>query len=385
MQIYLDNSATTMLSDAAKQKALEAMEKYGNPSSLHLIGLEAERLISEARRNILTALGAKNKGVLVFTSCGTEATSLALFGTAFAKERREANRILTTDSEHPSVSVAMERLEKSGFEVIRIPTRRGVLDMAALEAALDKKIFLASFMMVNNETGAHYDVARAFSMIKAKYPSAITHCDAIQGFLKIPFTPERIGADLVSISGHKVHAPKGVGALYISNDMIKQKKIVPFLVGGGQESGWRSGTENVIGIAAFGGAVADIYPRLSATIAHISSLREYALEKLSALNVTLNIPEEKAAPHVINVTLPHIKSETMLHYLSAKGIFVSSGSACSSHSSAPSSALIAFGLDAHSADCSLRISLSEYNTKEDIDALTDALGDGISTLVKMKR
>ena len=385
MQIYLDNSATTMLSDAAKQKAVEAIEKYGNPSSLHLVGLEAERLISEARRNILTALGAKNKGVLVFTSCGTEATSLALFGSAFAKERREANRILTTDSEHPSVSKAMERLEKQGFEVIRIPTRNGVLDMAALESALDKKIFLASFMMVNNETGAHYDVARAFSMIKAKYPNAITHCDAIQGFLKISFTPDRIGADLVSISGHKVHAPKGVGALYIANDMIKQKKIVPFLVGGGQESGFRSGTENVIGIAAFGGAVADIYSRLSATIAHISELREYALEKLSALDVTLNIPSEKVAPHVINITLPHIKSETMLHYLSAKGIFVSSGSACSSHSSAPSSALIAFGLDAHSADCSLRISLSEYNTKEDIDTLIESLRDGISTLVKIKR
>ncbi len=385
MQIYLDNSATTALSDAARQKALEAIEKYGNPSSLHLVGLEAEKLISEARKNILTALGAKNKGSLVFTSCGTEATSLALFGSAFAKERREANRILTTDSEHPSVSRAMERLERSGFEVIKIPTRSGVLDMSALDAALDKKIFLASFMMVNNETGAHYDVARTFSMIKAKYPSAITHCDAIQGFLKIPFTPERIGADLVSISGHKVHAPKGVGALYISNDMIKQKKIVPFLVGGGQESGFRSGTENVIGIAAFGGAVADIYPRLNATISHISELRSYALSRLASLDVAINLPAEKVAPHVINITLPHIKSETMLHFLSAKGIFVSSGSACSSHSSTPSSALIAFGLDAHSADCSLRISLSEYNTKEDIDALIEALGDGISTLVKIKR
>ena len=385
MQIYLDNSATTMLSNAAKQKALEAMEKYGNPSSLHLVGLEAEKLISEARRNILTALGAKNKGVLIFTSCGTEATSLALFGTAFAKERREANRILTTDSEHPSVSRAMERLEKQGFEIVKIPTKSGVLDMAALEAALDKKIFLASFMMVNNETGAHYDVAKAFSLIKAKYPSAITHCDAIQGFLKIPFTPERIGADLVSLSGHKVHAPKGVGALYISNDMIKQKKIVPFLVGGGQESGFRSGTENVIGIAAFGGAVADIYPRLSATIAHISELRGYAIERLSALDVKLNIPAEKVAPHVINITLPSIKSETMLHYLSAKGIFVSSGSACSSHSATPSSALIAFGLNEKSADYSLRISLSEYNTKEEIDMLIDALQSGISTLVKIKR
>lgn len=385
MQIYLDNSATTMLSDAAKQKAAEAIEKYGNPSSLHLIGLDAEKLVSEARRNILTALGAKNKGVLVFTSCGTEATSLALFGTAFAKERREANRILTTDSEHPSVSKAMERLEKQGFEVIRIPTKCGILDMDALEAALDKKIFLASFMMVNNETGAHYDVARAFSMIKAKHPHAITHCDAIQGFLKIPFTPERICADLVSISGHKVHAPKGVGALYISNDMIKQKKIVPFLVGGGQESGFRSGTENVIGIAAFGGAVSDIYSRMSATVSHISKLRKYALEKIASLDVRANIPADKVAPHIINITLPNIKSETMLHYLSAKGIFVSSGSACSSHSSTPSSALIAFGLDAKSADCSLRISLSEYNTKEDIDALTDALGEGIKTLVKIKR
>ena len=385
MQIYLDNSATTMLSDAAKQKAAEAIEKYGNPSSLHIIGLEAEKLISEARRSILAALGSKNKGVLVFTSCGTEATSLALFGTAFAKERREANRILTTDSEHPSVSKAMERLEKQGFEIIKIPTKSGVLDLSALEAALDKKIFLASFMMVNNETGAQYDVAKAFSMIKAKYPNAITHCDAIQGFLKTPFTPERIGADLVSISGHKVHAPKGVGALYISNEMIKQKKIVPFLVGGGQESGFRSGTENVIGISAFGGATADIYSRMIDTVAHISALRSYALEKLSSLDVRANIPAGKAAPHIINITLPSIKSETMLHYLSAKGIFVSSGSACSSHSATPSSALIAFGVDAKSADCSLRISLSEYNTKEDIDALTDALSEGIKTLVKIKR
>ena len=385
MQIYLDNSATTMLSDAAKQKALEAMEKYGNPSSLHLVGLEAEKLISEARRSILAALGAKNKGVLIFTSCGTEATSMALFGTAFAKERREANRILTTDSEHPSVSRAMERLEKQGFEIVKITTKAGVLDMAALEAALDKKIFLASFMMVNNETGAHYDVARAFSLIKAKYPAAITHCDAIQGFLKIPFTPERIGADLVSISGHKVHAPKGVGALYVSNDMIKQKKIVPFLVGGGQESGFRSGTENVIGIAAFGGAVADIYPRLSATIAQISELRRYAVERLSSLDVKLNIPAEKVAPHVINITLPSIKSETMLHYLSAKGIFVSSGSACSSNSRHVSSALTAYGRSADEADASIRISFSHRNEISDIDAFLSALADGVSKLARMKR
>ena len=385
MAIYLDNSATTPLSEAAKAKIAEAIECYGNPSSLHDAGLSAEKLISEARKNILTALGAKSGGELVFTSCGTEATALALFGSAFAKKRREATRILTTDSEHPSVENAMARLEKSGFEVIRIPTRGGVLDIDAILAALDKKIFLASFMMVNNETGALYDVARAFKIIKDAYPAAITHCDAVQGFLKTRFSPERIHADLVTVSGHKLHAPKGVGALYISKEIIKTKRIIPFLVGGGQEMGWRSGTENVIGIAGFGAAVADTYPRLDSVIAHMRELREYAIERLSSLDITLNIPQEKSAPHIINLTLPSIKSETMLHFLSREGIYISSGSACSSHSSAPSSSLIAFGLDAHSADCSLRVSLSEYNTQEDIDALTTALGKGIDTLVKIKR
>ena len=223
--IYLDNSATTPLSAAAKNKMTEAFELFGNPSSLHNEGLKAQRLVDEARKSILNALGAKNGGQLVFTSCGTEATSLALFGTAFAKERREATRILTTDSEHPSVSEAMKRLEKEGFEIVYIPTKNGVLDMNALEAALDKRIFLASFMMVNNETGAAYDVSKAFSLIKAKYPQAITHCDAVQGFMKIRFTPEKIKADLVTISGHKLHAPKGIGALYISNEMIKAKYL----------------------------------------------------------------------------------------------------------------------------------------------------------------
>ena len=384
MAIYLDNSATTPISDAAKAKMAEAIECYGNPSSLHDAGLKAEKLISEARKNILLALGAKNSGELVFTSCGTEATSLALFGTAFAKERREANRILITDSEHPSVSNAAKRLEASGFEVLTIPTRGGALDMAALDEALEKKIFLASFMMVNNETGALYNVKDAFAMIKEKYPSAITHCDAVQGFLKLRFTPVQIGADLVTVSGHKVHAPKGVGALYINKELLKAKKIVPFLVGGGQESGMRSGTENVIGIAAFGAAVADIYPRLGEISDKLYSLRAYAAEKLSVLDIKLNIPEN-FAPQILNITLPNIKSETMLHYLSNLGINVSSGSACSAHSNTTSPSLIAFGLDRHSADCSLRISFSEYNTTDEIDALADALASGIASLVRIKR
>ena len=385
MAIYLDNSATTPISDAAKAKIAEAIECYGNPSSLHDAGLRAEKLISEARKSILLALGAKNSGELIFTSCGTEASALALFGSAFAKERREATRILTTDSEHPSVENALARLKTAGFEIVKIPTRGGVLDIDAIRSALDKRIFLASFMMVNNETGALYDVSRAFKLIKDTYPTAITHCDAVQGFLKTRFSPEKIHADLITVSGHKLHAPKGVGALYISKEIIKSKRIIPFLVGGGQESGWRSGTENVIGIAAFGAAVADTYPRLDSVISHMSELRDYAISKLGELDLTLNLPREKAAPHIINLTLPSIKSETMLHFLSREGIYVSSGSACSSHSSTPSSSLIAFGLDAHSADCSLRVSLSEYNTKEDVDALTEALKKGIDTLVKIRR
>ena len=384
MSIYLDNSATTPISDAAKAKIAEAIECYGNPSSLHDAGLRAEKLISEARKNILTALGTKKDGELIFTSCGTEATSLALFGTAFAKERREAKRILISDSEHPSVANAAKRLESFGFEIVKIPTRGGKLDMSALEEALGEKIFLASFMMVNNETGALYDVKEAFAAVKERYPNAITHCDAVQGFLKLRFTPAQIGAELVTISGHKVHAPKGVGALYIKGELLKAKKIVPFLVGGGQEFGMRSGTENVIGISAFGAAAADIYPRLSEVTDKLYSLRGYAADKLSALELKLNVPE-KFAPQILNVTLPNIKSETMLHYLSNLGINVSSGSACSAHSNTTSPSLIAFGLDRHSADCSLRISFSEYNTKEEIDALADALSRGINTLVRIRR
>ena len=362
--IYMDNSATTALSVAARDKIAEAIEKFGNPSSLHTLGQEAQRLVDEARSTILSALGVRQRqGSFVFTSCGTEATSLALFGTAYAKTRRDALRILTTDSEHPSVSRALERLAQDGFEIVKLPTKNGVLDMDALASALDKKIFLASFMLVNNETGAVYNVSEAFAKIKRKYPDAITHCDAVQGFMKLPFTPQGLSADLITVSGHKLHAPKGVGGLYISEAMIKAKKIVPFLVGGGQENGMRSGTENVIGISAFGASVSDMMKRRAEISQKLSELRAYAEEKLSDMDVRINRPAEKYLPSIINLTLPNIKSETMLHHLSADGIFVSSGSACSSHSHHPSEALIAFGLSAREADCSLRVSLSEYNTK----------------------
>lgn len=386
-EIYLDNSATTPLCREAKQAIAEAMEIYGNPSSLHSAGQAAEKLLSEARTRVLLGLGLRSRqtdGTLVFTSCGTEASSLAILGAARAKARRTANRILTTDSEHPSVGRLMDQLARDGFDVVRLPTRGGVIDRDALTAALDAPIFLASFMLVNNETGAVYSVGEHFRTIKQRYPDAVTHCDAVQGFMKLPFTPSTLCADLITVSAHKVHAPKGVGALYIANSLIKQKKIVPFLLGGGQEGGWRSGTENILGICAFGAAVEAMRQSKSERAAHIEHLRAYAEQRLSALDVRINRPTEQALPYVINLTLPDVKSETMLHALSADGIFVSSGSACSAHASAPSESLLAFGLTAHEADCSLRISFSCYTTESDVDALCESLQKNLDRLVRIR-
>lgn len=384
--VYLDNSATTPLSGVARAAISDAAECFGNPSSLHTLGQMAEGLITKSREQIMVAMGVRRgQGTVVFTSCGTEATSLAVFGTAYAKTRREAKRILTTDSEHPATARALDVLAGDGFEVITIPTRDGVLDMDAVAASLDKKIFMATFMLVNNETGALYSVKEAFAKVKRAYPEAITHCDAIQGFMRVRFTPATLGADLISVSGHKVHAPKGVGALYIGADMLKAKKIVPFLRGGGQESGMRSGTENVMGICAFGASVADMAQRRDEVERKLAELYGYAEKRIEELGVRINRPLGARVDHIINITLPDIKSETMLHHLSADGIFVSSGSACSSHSSAPSGSLIAFGLTPHEADCSLRISFSEYNTKEDIDALCVSMKAGLDKLVRIKR
>ena len=382
-EIYLDNSATTPLSSAAEIAMRDAMSCFGNPSSLHMAGQRSKKLLEESREKILACLGVRQRqGELVFTSCGTEATSLALLGCAFAKERREASVILTTDSEHPATLRVLENLEKKGFE--QAVKDAMLVCIKCILADSSKKIFMASFMLVNNETGALYRVGEAFKEIKKKYPSAITHCDAVQGFMRVGFTPASLSADLISISGHKIHAPKGVGALYISPELIKAKKIVPYLYGGGQEKGMRSGTENIIGISAFAAAAGDMWARSGEIKEKLSGLYSYMTERLSEVNVRINTPSGDKVSHIINITLPSIKSETMLHFLSGRGIYVSSGSACSSHSKKTSSALLAFGLNEREADCSIRVSLSEYNTKEDIDAFCEALGEGIDTLVRIR-
>ena len=383
----MDNSATTALCDAAKQAMLEAMECYGNPSSLHKAGLDAEHMVKKAREQVLSALGVRgNAGQVYFTASGTEANNLAILGSVYAKERRIGGRIVTTEGEHSSVEMVLQSLEKKGFDVVRIPTREGMLDMDYANRAITKDTLLVTTMMVNNETGALYDLKSLFALAKRNAPGVVTHCDAVQGFMKAIFSPAAIGADMVTVSSHKIHGPKGVGALYVSSEVLKAKKLIPVTLGGGQESGMRSGTENTIGIAGFGAACARAQSTLRDDLRHMTALRTYLEGKLAEIGeITLNLPRAGRAPHVVNLTLPDIKSETMLHYLSGKGIYVSSGSACSSHGHATSRALSAFGLAAEQADCSLRISLCPANTEQEIDALCAALDTGVRELVRIHK
>ncbi len=385
--IYLDNSATTPLSPAAVAAIEEAMKTFGNPSSLHAAGQSAHALLARARGQVAGALGVKNPkpGELIFTASGTEANATVIWGTVHAKARRHANRIITTDCEHPSVEEMMRRMEQDGLEVVRIPTKGGALDMDFALHALETPTLLVSLMMVNNEIGAAFDVGRVFAAAKAKDPATVTHTDAVQGFLKVPFTPASIYADLVTVSGHKIHGPKGVGALYVSPDTIKTKRLVPLVPGGGQEFGMRSGTENVIGICGFGAAAAEGFSHRADNIAHMIALRDSLDARLVAMGVQVNRPLGDRAPHIVSLTLPSIKSQTMLNFLSAKGICVSSGSACSSHAQKVSPSLAAFGLKAHEADCTLRVSLSEWNTEADVEAFCEALTAGMAGLVRMRK
>lgn len=386
--IYLDNSATTALCDGARARMNEAMDRFGNPSSLHSVGYDASSLLEQARQTVLASLGVRKNGEyeLFFTGSGTEANNLALCGVAAAKTRHASRRIIISDSEHPSVEAPAAWLEGQGFEVVRIPTRGGVLDRAALRTAAEQGAMLISLMLVNNETGALYDVASAFAEVRRVSPDVVTHCDATQGYLKVSgLSPARLGADLMTVSAHKIHGPKGAGALCVSKNVLKTRRLAPVIRGGGQESGLRSGTENMIGICGFMGAVEAYYPRLAADIEHMTALRDYGERALEALpEVRLNRPSGARAPHIISLTLPSIKSETMVHFLSSAGVAVSGGSACSSHSRHISPALLGFGLSERDATCTLRVSLCPENTEAELDVLVDALRAGLERLVRIK-
>ncbi len=387
--IYLDNSATTKPSEASLQKMQEALRIcYGNPGSVHQAGMDAHKLLEEARRQIGASLGLRRAadGQILFCSCGTEANNQAMFGTVYAKNRPEKNgtrgKIMITEGEHPSIETAAAKLEGKGFTVHRIPTRGGALDLEDLEQATDESVILAAMMLVNNETGALYPIRAAADIIRRKSPGAHIHCDAVQGYMRVPFTPMSLGVDTLSVSAHKIYAPKGAGALYISQDTIRRKRIIPLLYGGGQEGRLRSGTENVPAIAAFGAAASEGMQEAKARAEKVRSLHDFLIPKLSGL-VQINMPKF-SADAIINITLPNIKSEVMLRALSAKGICVSAGSACSARAKKVSRPLLAFGLTEREADCSLRISLSCQNTEEELAIFCDALEQELHRLARMR-
>ena len=385
-EIYLDNSATTKICDEALEEYVRvSRECYGNPSSLHGLGFAAEKLIDSAREEICTSLGIKG-GNVIFTASGTEANNLAIIGRAMAKERyKRGAKIITTMGEHASVDAPLDMLQNLGFTVVRIPTASGEIDMNALESELTRDVILVSIMMVNNETGALYDTAAVSGLVKSRCPEALVHIDATQSYLKLPFTKAKCGGDMITISSHKIEGPKGVGALVVDGSVMKSRGLSPIILGGGQEGGMRSGTENVPGISAFGVAVKIGNTTLRQRYAYLCSLKSYLIERLESELCEISITKPKdSAPHIINITLPKIKSETMLHYLSSLGIFVSSGSACSSNQSHLSSALTAFGRTAAEADTSLRISLSHKNTREDIDGLIEGLKSGLARLSRIR-
>ncbi len=385
-EIYFDNSATTAISEAALDTYCRiSRQSFGNPSSLHMRGAEAEKLLKGARESLMRALGARD-GQIVFCGSGSEANNLAVFGRATAKTRFAGGGLVTSAGEHASVSRPLVKLSEQGFSLREIPTKNGALDLDAAESLLLPDTVLVSVMLVNNETGALYDVAALAKLMRSRCPEAVLHCDATQAFLKTPFTVASIGADMVTVSSHKVEGPKGVGALWISQKVIQSKGIVPQVLGGGQEQGLRSGTENVPAIAAFGQAVKEGFARLLDAKEQLTGLREYLLVCLAEGKFAEVHPltPVKAAPHIVTLCLPRIKSEVMLHYLSSRGICVSSGSACSSHGRHGSHPLLAFGLDEKQVDTCIRVSFGLQNTKEEADAFLEALKDGLDKLVRIK-
>lgn len=372
---YLDNSATTQVLPSVAQKAMEMMvEEFGNPSSLHTKGFRARKLLEEARGLVADRLGAQPEEI-TFTSGGTESNNLAIFGAAQAR-RRLGNKIVTTAVEHDSVLNPCRALEKQGFEVVYLkPDSTGRLPEGALAEAIDEKTILVSVMLVNNETGAVFPVQAAGRAIRRNKAPALLHVDAVQGFGKLPFTVKKLGVDLLTLSGHKIHGPKGIGALYVK----KGTRILPQALGGGQERGMRSGTESVPLICALGEAVRQL-PQPEEALNQVGELNALLRGKLEQLpGVVIHSPAD-GLPYVLNFSAGRVRGETMLHFLAERGVYVSSGSACGK--AKPSHVLEAMGLPKEQVESALRVSFSRFSVPEDVDALVEGLTVGLDTLAR---
>ncbi|MDF2988556.1 MAG: cysteine desulfurase family protein [Eubacterium sp.] len=379
--IYLDNSATTKPYDEVVQYIYEVSRNfYGNPSSLHTKGIEAENLVKKARFQIATVLKADSKEIF-FTSGGTESNNMAIMGYLRANPRA-GKHIITSEIEHPSVMEVFKHLESEGFRVNYIPVdQNGIIKLDILKEVINKETALLSFMYTNNEVGANQPIAEIDRIRKELSPSAVLHIDAVQAFGKTPVFQAGMNIDLLSISAHKIHGPKGIGALYIRKGI----KVKPILLGGGQETALRSGTENVPGICGFGLATEMIFSSLEGNFLKAKELKQHFIEKLKQNfeDAVINSSDE-ALPYIINVSFPNLKSEVLLHHLEQKNIYVSTGSACSSHKSSHSHVLKAMGVSPKYIDGAIRFSLSAGNTMEELDETINALKE-IIPVISIKR
>lgn len=383
MEAYFDNAATTRVYDSVCQVMVDAMRtNFGNPSALHMKGVTAEHCIKGAREAIAKALKVEEKEI-TFTSGGTESNNMALIGGALANQRA-GKHLITTRIEHASVYNPMFYLESLGFEVTYLPVdARGTVDLDALADALRPDTILVSIMCVNNEVGTIQPLDKIGKLIKAKNPGTLFHVDAIQGFGKMFLYPKKLGIDMLSVSGHKLHGPKGVGFIYIKDRV----KVRPLILGGGQQKDMRSGTENVPGIAGLGQAVREVFDGLEEKLDRLYGLRDYFIENVTRNpRVQVNGFTERQegfagpAPHIVSVSFANVRAEVLLHALEERGIYVSSGSACSSNHPAVSGTLKAIGLDKKLLDATIRFSFCFDTTREELDYCLDALREIVPML-----
>lgn len=378
MEAYFDNSATTKVLDCVKDAVVDAMcVNYGNAAAKHRKGVEAENLIREAKKAIADTLKVQEKEIL-FTSGGTESNNTALIGTALAN-RRAGKHLITTGVEHPSIYNTMSFLEEMGFEVTYLPVDHlGHISLEDLEKAIREDTILVSVMYVNNEVGAVEPIEAISQCIKKKNPKTLFHVDAIQAYGKYKIRPKKQGIDLLSVSGHKIHAPKGVGFLYIRDGV----KIRPILFGGGQQKGMRSGTENVPGCVGLGVAAREAYKDFDARIEKLYTLRERLIAGLKPLGgVIINGSEDRTnAPQIVSASFEGVRSEVLLHALEDKGVYVSSGSACSSNHPGISGTLKGIGVKKELLDSTIRFSLGDLNTEEEVNYAIGVLGELLPVL-----
>ena len=382
-EIYFDNGATTRALPQVREIMDEVLEKeYGNPSSMHMKGFDAEKYVNHAKEIIAKSLKVDPKEIY-FTSGGTEANKLALIGTAFAN-KRERKHIITSCIEHASVYNPLSFLEDEGFEVTYLPVdEHGIVDLEALKKAIRKDTLMVSIMCVNNEIGAIEPVEEIGKIVKSFDPKILFHTDCIQAYGKLNCYPKKWKADMISVSGHKIHGPKGIGFIYIKNGT----KIKPIIWGGNQQKGMRSGTENVPGIAGLSLAAKTIYDNLDKKVEKMRMLKQHFIEGVEKIeNTTIHgLYDETSAPHIISVGIAGIRSEVLLHALEDKGIYVSSGSACASNHPQISGVLKGIGAGQQFLDATLRFSLSEFNTMEEIDYTLDALYNIVPMLRRYTR